>query len=62
KYETAEQEGADIICTACNYCHMQFEYGRKLILKSGSSTPLPAILLPQLLARAMGLEKDRTGA
>ncbi|HBT87791.1 MAG TPA: heterodisulfide reductase, partial [Desulfobacter sp.] len=41
---------------------MQFEHGRKLILKSGSSTPLPAILLPQLLARAMGLEKDRTGA
>lgn len=60
KYETAKQEGADIICSACNYCHMQFEYGRDLILKSGS-TPLPAILITQLLGRAMGFEKDRTG-
>ena len=61
KYETAEQEGADIICTACNYCHMQYEYGRDLILKSGSTDPMPAILLTQLLGRAMGLEKDWTG-
>jgi len=61
KYETAEQEGADIICTACNYCHMQFEHGRELILKSGSTPPIPAILLTQLLARAMGLEKGWTG-
>ena len=60
KYETADQEGADIICTACNYCHMQFEYGRDLILKSGSTNPMPAILLTQLLGRAMGLEKDWT--
>jgi len=62
KYKTAEQEGADIICTACNYCHMQFEHGRNLILKSGSTPPLPAMLITQLLGRAMGLEKDRTGA
>jgi len=61
KYETAKQEGADIICTACNYCHMQFEHGRELILKSGSTNPIPAILLTQLLGRAMGLEKDLTG-
>ena len=61
KYETAKQEGADIICTACNYCHMQFEHGRDLILKSGSTNPIPAILLTQLLGRAMGFEKDLTG-
>jgi len=61
KYETAEQEGADIICTACNYCHMQYEHGRDLILESGSPPPIPAILLSQLLGRAMGLEKDRAG-
>ncbi|NDY73012.1 heterodisulfide reductase [Desulfobacter hydrogenophilus] len=61
KYETAKQEGADIICTACNYCHMQFEHGRDLILKSGSTNPIPAILLTQLLGQAMGLEKDLTG-
>ncbi|HBT89683.1 MAG TPA: heterodisulfide reductase, partial [Desulfobacter sp.] len=40
---------------------MQFEHGRELILKSGSTTPIPAILLTQLLARAMGLEKGWTG-
>ncbi|WP_020590128.1 CoB--CoM heterodisulfide reductase iron-sulfur subunit B family protein [Desulfobacter curvatus] len=61
KYETAKQEGADIICTACNYCHMQFEYGRDLILKSGSTNPIPAILLTQFLGQAMGLEKSLTG-
>ncbi|WP_321495119.1 CoB--CoM heterodisulfide reductase iron-sulfur subunit B family protein [uncultured Desulfobacter sp.] len=60
KYKTAKEEGANIICTACNYCHMQFEYGRDLILKSESTPPIPAILLPQLLGLAMGLEKDRT--
>jgi heterodisulfide reductase subunit B len=61
KYETAKQEGADLICTACNYCHMQYEYGRDIILKSGSTTPIPAVLLTQLLGRAMGLEKKLTG-
>lgn len=61
KYETAKQEGADIICTACNYCHMQFEYGRELILKSESTDPIPAVLLTQLLGRAMGLEKNLAG-
>ncbi|PIE62624.1 MAG: heterodisulfide reductase [Desulfobacter postgatei] len=60
KYETAKQEGAEIICTACNYCHMQYEHGRDLILKSGSEPPIPAILLTQLLGQAMGLEKERT--
>lgn len=57
KYATAKQEGADLICTACNYCHMQYEYGRDLIQKSESTTPIPALLLTQLLARAMGIEK-----
>lgn len=61
KYETAKQEGADIICTACNYCHIQFEYGRKLILKSGLTKPIPAVLLTQLLGQAMGLEKALAG-
>jgi len=62
KYETAKLEGADIICTACNYCHMQFEHGRELILKSsGSTKPIPAILLTQLLGRAMGLENNLPG-
>ena len=61
KYKTAEQEGANIICTACNYCHMQYEYGRDLILKSRPKDPIPALLLSQLLSRAMGLEKGRKG-
>ncbi|WP_320040401.1 CoB--CoM heterodisulfide reductase iron-sulfur subunit B family protein [uncultured Desulfobacter sp.] len=61
KYESAKHEGADIICTACNYCHMQFEYGRELILKSESTDPIPAVLLTQLLGHAMGLEKNLAG-
>lgn len=61
KYETAKQEGADMICTACNYCHVQFEYGRDLIQKSGSTNLIPAVLLTQLLGWAMGLEKDPAG-
>jgi heterodisulfide reductase subunit B len=40
---------------------MQYEYGRDIILKSGSTTPIPAVLLTQLLGRAMGLEKKLTG-
>jgi len=40
---------------------MQYEYGWDLILKSKSTTPIPAILLTQLLGRAMGLEKDWAG-
>lgn len=61
KYETAKQEGADIICIACNYCHMQFEHGLDLVRKSGSAPPIPAILLTQLLGRAMGIKKKHTG-
>lgn len=58
KYETAKQEGADIICVACNCCRLQFEYGRGL-MKPGAA--LPVTFLTQLLGRAMGFDNNRIG-
>ena len=51
KLADAREAGADAICTACTYCHLQFGEQEA----DPSSTDPPALLVTDLLAAALGL-------
>jgi heterodisulfide reductase subunit B len=54
--------GADYLCVACPYCQMQFDAVQEMIVAArGADYHLPAILYPQLLGLAMGIERRALG-
>ncbi|MBW2004923.1 MAG: CoB--CoM heterodisulfide reductase iron-sulfur subunit B family protein, partial [Deltaproteobacteria bacterium] len=62
KLANAKQSGADFLCDACSYCHLQFDTVQKMIYSEGGEDHLfPAILYPQLLGLSMGIDRDRLG-
>jgi heterodisulfide reductase subunit B len=62
KLRDAAQSGADIICTACTYCQIQFDTVQAgLLEKDRPKSTLPAILYPQLLGLSLGLNQDVLG-
>ncbi|MDL1967890.1 MAG: CoB--CoM heterodisulfide reductase iron-sulfur subunit B family protein [Deltaproteobacteria bacterium] len=57
-----KQAGADYLCTACPWCHLQFDSVQKMMLEQRRlNNHLPAILFPQLLGLAMGIDKQTLG-
>ena len=57
---------ADYLCSACPFCHMQFDTVQAEMVSDNGDTPLASILYPQLLGlsmgiapHALGLEKNR---
>jgi len=62
KLKNGKQSGADYLCAACTYCHIQFDSVQKMILSSrGNNLNLPSILYPQLLGLSMGLDGRTLG-
>ncbi len=62
KILNASQSGANYLCDACSYCHLQFDTVQKMIYSEvGEDHLLPAILYPQLLGLSMGIDRDRLG-
>jgi len=62
KLTDGKQSGADYVCVACPYCHIQFDRVQKEILSQRSMNPLlPSILYPQLLGLTMGIDKEILG-
>ncbi|MFH1293804.1 MAG: CoB--CoM heterodisulfide reductase iron-sulfur subunit B family protein [Pseudomonadota bacterium] len=62
KLVDARQSGAHYLCSACPYCHMQFDTVQKMInTERGGNHLLPPILYPQLLGLALGIESDALG-
>ncbi len=54
--------GADYVCVACPYCHLQFDQVQKMILSQRNvNHPLPPILYPQLLGLSLGLSRQVLG-
>jgi len=54
--------GANYLCVACPYCQMQFDTVQEMIVSArGADYHLPAILYPQLLGLAMGIERRALG-
>lgn len=62
KLEDAGRAGAHCIATACPYCQIQFDIvpGR-MKFERGNHQPIPAILFPQLLGLAMGIDRQTLG-
>ena len=67
KLTSAKQSGAQFICTACPYTHLQFDWVQDQMSSGPEKVqPLPAILYPQLVglsmsigAQELGLENNR---
>jgi heterodisulfide reductase subunit B len=62
KISSAKEAGAHYVCTACPYTHLQFDWVQKeMAANSGGWEPLAAILYPQLLGLAMGIDEATLG-
>ncbi len=55
KIDSAKDESADMICTACNYCQLQFDEIQNNELEKAQTEQSPSILISQLLGLSMGL-------
>ncbi len=54
----AQQSGADYLCVACPYCHLQFDKVQKMLIsKRNLKRHLPAILYTQLLGLCLGIDE-----
>ncbi|MEW6374848.1 MAG: heterodisulfide reductase-related iron-sulfur binding cluster, partial [Thermodesulfobacteriota bacterium] len=57
-----KRSGADYLCVACPYCHLQFDKVQKMILSQRNvNHPLPSILYTQLLGLSLGIDKKILG-
>jgi len=62
KINSAREAGAHYICTACPYTHIQFDWVQnEMATHSENRDPLAAILYPQLLGLAMGIDERILG-
>ena len=62
KLVNAKKAGADFICVACPWCHMQFDkIQNQIASKRDSEYSLPSILYTQLLGLRLGIGKEELG-
>ena len=62
KFADGRRVGANYLCVACPYCHMQFDkVGQMLAALQDKSPYLESIVYPQLLGLAMGLDREALG-
>lgn len=62
KLKDGKEAGSHCLCTACPFCHLQFDAVQKTMAsRNGGGEPLPAILYPQLLGLCMGLDEETLG-
>jgi len=62
KLTNAKKAGADFICVACPWCHMQFDKIQdQIVSKRNKEYTLPSILYTQLLGLRLGIGKKELG-
>lgn len=62
KLRDGKNSGADYLCAACPWCHLQFDRVQKMMMSMrGSNHTLPCIIYPQLLGLSMGMAGKRLG-
>jgi heterodisulfide reductase subunit B len=62
KLTNAKEAGADFICVACPWCHMQFDKIQdQIVSKRNKEYTLPSILYTQLLGLRLGIGKKELG-
>ena len=55
----AKKSGANYLCTACPFCHLQFDFLQKrMVENNGNSEHLAPVLYPQLLGLCMGFQQS----
>ncbi len=58
----AREAGADYLCTACPFTHIQMDLIQKQVCENqNDSKPLAPILYPQLLGLSMGIDAEKLG-
>ena len=58
----AQQSGADFLCDACPYCHMQFDMVHEMMSRTrGTNHILASILYTQLLGLTLGIDRGHLG-
>ena len=62
KLSDSKQAGAQYLCTACPYCHLQFETAITNIPKNNGNLAVPSVLYTELLGLCMGIDKDHLGS
>lgn len=62
KISDGKRSGADFLCVACPYCHLQFDTVQNMMNSDRSMDHLlPSILYPQLLGLVMGIDSKTLG-
>jgi heterodisulfide reductase subunit B len=62
KLASAKEAGADFLCTACPYSHLQFDWVQgRMAADTGKWEPVAPVLYPQLLGLSMGLDAQALG-
>jgi heterodisulfide reductase subunit B len=62
KLESGRQLGAEYVCVACPYCHLQFDtVQERMCAEKRMRDRLPSILYPQLLGLCMGINGSLLG-
>ncbi len=59
KLSRAAEAGADVLCTACPFCQLQFDTAQRGFAENGGGPdPVATLLYPQLLGFCMGIEYE----
>ncbi len=62
KLKDAKAHGAQYLCVACPFCHIQFDRTQRRVLEQrGEESRVPCILYPQLLGLALGIDEEELG-
>jgi heterodisulfide reductase subunit B len=61
KILSGKEAGADYLCSACPYCHLQFDTVQKMMVSKNGTDPLASVLYPQLLGLCMGMDEKTLG-
>ncbi len=61
KLANGKKAGADYLCAACPWCHLQFDTVQKMMISQNGSEPLASIVYPQLLGLCMGMDEKTLG-
>lgn len=61
KVKGAKDAGADFLVTGCPYCQLQFDVVQAENAGANGNRPLPSLVLPQILALAMGPDEEAAG-
>jgi len=52
---------ADFLCSACPYCHLQFDTVQQMMVSKNGDDPLASVLYPQLIGLCMGIDEKTLG-